>query len=54
MMKYKLAKTIRDIENYLGCHNLLALDIETSPIKKYRSDKKASLDSNKSEITGIS
>ena len=53
-MNYKLAKTIRDIENYLGSHNLLALDIETSPMLDYRNDKKAALDSNKSEITGIS
>ena len=53
-MNYRLAKTAQDIQNYLGNHNLLALDIETSPMHKYRNDKKAALDSNKSEITGIS
>ena len=54
MMNYKLAWTVQDIQNYLGSHNFLALDIETSPMQKYRNDAKASLDSNKSEITGIS
>ena len=53
-MNYKLAKAVNEIQDYIGNSNLLALDIETSPIKKYRNDKKASLDSNKSEITGIS
>ena len=53
-MNYKIAKTVQDIQNYLGSHTLLALDIETSPMQKYRNDTKASLDSNKSEITGIS
>ncbi len=53
-MNYKIAKTAQDIQNYLGSHNLLALDIETSPKNKYRNDARASLDSNKSEITDIS
>ena len=53
-MKYKLVKTAEEIRNYIGSHALLAIDIETSPKHKYRRDEKASLDSNKSEITGIS
>ena len=53
-MNYNLAKTAQDIKNYLGSHNLLALDIETSPKNEYRNDHKAALDSNKAEITGIS
>ncbi len=53
-MKYKLVKTAEEIKNYIGSHALLAIDIETSPKHEYRSDEKASLDSNKSEITGIS
>lgn len=53
-MNYKLAKTIDEIQCYVGNHNLLALDIETSPKNEYRNDHKAALDSNKSEITGIS
>ena len=53
-MKYKLVKTAEEIKNYIGSHALLAIDIETSPKHKYRRDEKASLDSNKSEITGIS
>jgi DNA polymerase-1 len=46
----KLAK----IRNYIGSSQLLALDIETSPTEKYRNDPKSSLDSHKSQITGIS
>lgn len=53
-MKYKLVKTAEEIRNYIGSHALLAIDIETSPKHEYRRDEKASLDSNKSEITGIS
>ncbi len=53
-MNYKLAKTVDEIEEYLSSHSLIGLDIETSPKEKYRGDKKAALDSNKSEITGIS
>lgn len=53
-MKYKLVKTAEEVKNYIGSHALLAIDIETSPKHEYRSDEKASLDSNKSEITGIS
>ena len=53
-MKYKLVKTAEEIKNYIGSHALLAIDIETSPKHEYRRDEKASLDSNKSEITGIS
>lgn len=53
-MNYKLAKTVNEIQGYIGSYNLMVLDIETSPMQKYRNDTKASLDSNKSEITGIS
>lgn len=53
-MKYKLVKTAEKVKNYIGSHVLLAIDIETSPKHEYRRDEKASLDSNKSEITGIS
>lgn len=53
-MNYKLAKTVDEIQDYIGNYNLLALDIETSPMQKYRNDAKAALGSNKSEITGIS
>ena len=53
-MNYKLAKTVDEIAKYLCGHNLIGLDVETSPKKQYRTDKKASLDSNKSQIVGIS
>ena len=53
-MNYKLALSKEEIQEYIGPHNLLALDIETSPFKEYRSDYKASLDAHKSSITGIS
>ena len=53
-MSYKLVKTADEVAQYLSGHSLLGLDIETSPKEQYRSDKKAALDSNKSEITGIS
>jgi len=53
-MSYKLVKTADEVAQYLSGHSLLGLDIETSPKEQYRSDKRAALDSNKSEITGIS
>lgn len=53
-MNYKLALSKEEIQEYIGSHNLLALDIETSPFKEYRNDNKASLDAHKSSITGIS
>lgn len=53
-MNYKLALSKEEIQEYIGPHNLLALDIETSPFEKYRNDNKASLDAHKSSITGIS
>ena len=53
-MNYKLALSKEEIQEYIGSHNLLALDIETSPFEEYRNDNKASLDAHKSSITGIS
>ena len=53
-MSYKLALNIKEIREYIGTYKLLALDIETSPLEKYRNDNKASLDAHKSSITGIS
>ena len=53
-MNYKLALSKEEIQEYIGPHNLLALDIETSPFKEYRNDNKASLDAHKSSITRIS
>ena len=53
-MNYKLALGKEEIQEYIGSHNLLALDIETSPFEEYRSDYKASLDAHRSSITGIS
>lgn len=53
-MNYKLALSKEEIQEYIGPHNLLALDIETSPFEEYRSDYKASLDAHRSSITGIS
>lgn len=53
-MNYKLALNSQEIKEYIGNHKLLALDIETSPLEKYRNDNKASLDAHKSSITGIS
>ena len=53
-MNYKLVKSTDEIEEYLKGHNLMGLDIETSPLDKYRKDEKAALDSNKSKIVGIS
>ena len=53
-MNYKLALSKEEIQEYIGPHNLLALDIETSPFEEYRNDNKASLDAHKSSITGIS
>jgi DNA polymerase-1 len=53
-MAYKAATKISEIRDYIGTSSLLALDIETSPKEKFRNDPKASLDSHKAEITGIS
>ena len=46
-MNYKLALSKEEIQEYIGSHNLLALDIETSPFEEYRNDNKASLDAHK-------
>ena len=53
-MSYKLALNIQEMQEYIGTHKLLALDIETSPHPLFRDDDKASLDAHKSSITGIS
>ena len=53
-MSYKLALNIQEIQEYIGTHKLLALDIETSPLPLFHDDDKASLDAHKSSITGIS
>ncbi len=53
-MSYKLALNIQEMQEYIGTHKLLALDIETSPHPLFRDDEKASLDAHKSSITGIS
>ncbi|MDR1364062.1 MAG: bifunctional 3'-5' exonuclease/DNA polymerase [Oscillospiraceae bacterium] len=53
-MAYKLVTKQREIEDYIGSSELLALDIETSPNEKYRDEPKSALDSHKSTITGIS
>ena len=53
-MNYKLALNIDGIAEYIGDSELLALDIETSPLSEYREDGKASLDAHKASITGIS
>ena len=53
-MSYRLALNSQEVKEYIGDHTLLALDIETSPLEKYRNDNKASLDAHKASITGIS
>lgn len=53
-MSYKLALNIQEMQEYIGTHKLLALDIETSPHPLFCDDEKASLDAHKSNITGIS
>ncbi len=53
-MSYKLALNIQEMQEYIGTHKLLALDIETSLHPLFRDDEKASLDAHKSSITGIS
>ena len=53
-MNYKLALSREEISAYIGKSTLLALDIETSPMCKYRYDEKACLDAHRATITGIS
>ncbi len=53
-MSYKLALDVQEIQEYIGTHKLLALDIETSSLLSFRDDDKASLDAHKASITGIS
>ena len=53
-MNYSVVRKEREIAEYIGSSELLALDIETSPKSKYRDDEKASLDARRSTITGIS
>ena len=51
---YSIAKTVVEIQVYIGDHTLIALDIETAPLDTYRDNEKAALDSQKASITGIS
>ena len=53
-MDYKLALNKEDIAKYIENSKILALDIETSPLPKYRNDEKSALDAHKSTITGMS
>ena len=53
-MSYRLVKIVDEITEYPGRYSLVGLDIETAPKERYRIDKKAALDSNKSQIIGIS
>ena len=53
-MSYKLALNSQEIQDYIGNHKLLALDIETSPLPSFRDDEKAQLNTHKQSITGIS
>ena len=50
-MSYKWALDIQEIQEYIGTHQLLALDIEASSFEKSRNDDKASLDAHQSSIT---
>jgi DNA polymerase-1 len=51
---YKLARTTKDILQYIGDINLISADIETSPDESYRNEERAALDPHKAHITGIS
>lgn len=53
-MEYKLALNKEDIAKYIENSKILALDIETSPLPKYRNDEKSALDAHKSTIAGMS
>lgn len=53
-MSYKLALNKDEIAEYIGDSKILALDIETSPLPKYRNEPKSALDAHRATITGIS
>ena len=51
---YLTIRSIAEIEDYLGTSSVIAFDFETSPLRAYRDNEKASLDAHMSDITGIS
>ena len=53
-MDYKLARTIDEIEKYLGECKIVAFDFETAPTDDFREEEFSALDPHKSDITGIS
>ncbi len=53
-MNYRVVRKELEIAEYIGNSEVVALDIETSPLEEYRNDEKASLNAHKSTITCIS
>lgn len=54
MANYKLARSIKDVRNYLEGANIISFDFETAPRDKYRNEPYAALDPHKSNIVGVS
>lgn len=51
---YKTIFNLKELQNYLADTPIVAFDFETAPDEKYRNEDKASLDSHKSHIVGMS
>lgn len=47
---YRLVRDVPSLAAYLRGADRIAFDLETSPLTQYRSDPKAALDANRSEI----
>ncbi len=53
-MSYKCITNIKDLQKYIKGSKVIAFDIETAPIDKYRNETKVALDPHKAVIVGIS
>lgn len=53
-VNYRLAKTVEDIQNYIGDSNVVAFDLETAPDAQYRGKERSALDPAKAHIVGCS
>ncbi len=53
-MDYKCVTTMEEISQYIGDAKVVAFDFETAPLPQYRNDPKASLDTHRAHIVGVS
>jgi DNA polymerase I len=53
-MDYRCVTKLTKLQEYISDSKIIAFDIETAPVDKYRDEKAAALDPHKSVIAGVS